>query len=130
MFICNIWRQFSGLILVTQRPKLKSTSPYLASQRTLEGKYGILYFFLFPCHHLTKCSSALSNTRFVNALWLAKTLAILMMWFWCLNLWFFPSLFAGTGGGKYLSLNPCVSVDAVFLLKILSRMKNSNISEA
>lgn len=45
LFICNMWRQFSGLILVTQRPKLKSTSPYFASQGTVEGKYDI---FIFP----------------------------------------------------------------------------------
>lgn len=33
------------LFLVTQRPKLKSPSPYLASQVTVAGKYGT---FIFP----------------------------------------------------------------------------------
>lgn len=52
------------MILATRRPKLKPTSPYVAPQGRVEGKYIFFFFsFLFPCHHFTSFSSALSHAK-------------------------------------------------------------------
>lgn len=116
LFLCRIWRQFSGLILATQRPKVKPSPPSIAIQGTVEGKYFCLSFFspsITWCHfHLLWAIPGFLNVR-----WLVKTLATLVPWFWWLSCCFCCHLgiifFAGPFGRE--SIRPCLACLCVCL---------------